>query len=134
MRGLQDKVAIVTGGAASIGLAITEALHAAGVRVVVAARTREKGEALARRLGDSVAYLHTDITSDEQLEQLVAHALQRFGRLDFVVNNACSYVDNGCSSTRVQWLATLDTNLVSGAILVEIARPHLANSGVPWST
>jgi NAD(P)-dependent dehydrogenase (short-subunit alcohol dehydrogenase family) len=126
MRGLQDKVAIVTGGAASIGLAITEALHAAGVRVVVAARTREKGEALARRLGDSMAYLHTDITRDEQLEQLVAHALQRFGRLDFVVNNACSYVDNGCRSTRAEWLATLDTNLVSGAILVEIARPHLA--------
>lgn len=126
MRGLQDKVAIVTGGAASIGLVITEALHAAGVRVVVAARTREKGEALARRLGGSVAYLQTDITSDQQLEQLVAHAVQRFGRLDFVVNNACSYVDNGCRSTRAEWLATLDTNLVSGAILVEIARPHLA--------
>jgi NAD(P)-dependent dehydrogenase (short-subunit alcohol dehydrogenase family) len=129
MRGLKDKVVIVTGGAASIGLAITEAFHAAGVRVAVAARSREKGEAVARRLGDSVCYFQTDITRDEQLENLVAQTIARFGRLDFIVNNACSYVDNGAASTRSEWLATLDANLVSGAILVEMARPHLAKQG-----
>lgn len=128
MRGLKDKVAIVTGGAASIGLAITEALHGAGVRVAVAARSREKGEAAARRLGAGVTYCHTDITSDRELDALLAHTLKSFGRLDFVVNNACSYVDNGARSTREEWLATLNTNLVSGAILVEKARPHLAAS------
>lgn len=126
MRGLKDKVAIVTGGAASIGLAITEAFHAAGTRVVVAARSADKGEAIARRLGPSVIYRRTDITDDAQLEALVSLAVTQFGRLDFVVNNACSYVDNGSCSTREEWLATLNTNLVSGAMLVEKARAHLA--------
>ncbi len=126
MRGLKDKVAIVTGGAASIGLAITEALHAAGVRVAVAARSREKGDALARRLGPAVIYRQTDITDDRELDALVEHTVATFGRLDFVVNNACSYVDNGSRSSRAEWLGTLDTNLVSGALLVEKARPHLA--------
>jgi len=127
MRGLKDKVAIVTGGAASIGLAITESFHAAGTRVVVAARSKDKGEAAARRLAPSVIYRHTDITDDAQLKDLVEHTVRTFGRLDFVVNNACSYLDNGQRSTREEWLATLNTNLVSSAILVEMARPHLAN-------
>ena len=126
MRGLKGKVAIVTGGAASIGLAITEALHAAGVRVAVAARSREKGEAVVQRLGAAVTYRHTDITDDLELDALVAHTVKTFGRLDFVVNNACSYLDNGARSSRAEWLATLNTNLVSGALLVEKARPHLA--------
>jgi NAD(P)-dependent dehydrogenase (short-subunit alcohol dehydrogenase family) len=126
MRGLEGKVAIVTGGAASIGLAITEALHAAGVRVAVAARSREKGEAVAQRLGSTATYCQTDITDDRELDALVAHTVNTFGRLDFVINNACSYVDNGSRSTRAEWLATLNTNLVSGAILVEKALPHLA--------
>jgi hypothetical protein len=126
MRGLKDKVAIVTGGAASIGLAITEAFHAAGTRVVVAARSSDKGEAVARRLAPSVIYRHTDITDDSQLQKLVAQTIETFGRLDFVVNNACSYLDNGQRSTREEWLTTLNTNLVSSAMLVEMARPHLA--------
>jgi NAD(P)-dependent dehydrogenase (short-subunit alcohol dehydrogenase family) len=126
MRGLRDKVAIVTGGAASIGLAITEALHAAGVRVAVAARSRDKGNDVARRLGAGVVYRATDITDDAQLESLVADTIERFGQLDFIVNNACSYLDNGQASTRAEWLQTLDTNVVSAALLTEIARPHLA--------
>jgi hypothetical protein len=96
------------------------------VRVVAAARSRDKGEAIARRLGPSVVYRHTDITDDAQLEKLVAYTIEKFGGLDFVVNNACSYLDNGQRSTREEWLTTLNTNLVSSALLVELARPHLA--------
>jgi len=126
MQGLENKVAIVTGGAASIGRAITQAFHSAGARVVIAARSREKGEALARELGSGARYQHADITNDGDLETLVQRAVQEFGRLDFVVNNACSYVDNGSRSTREEWLHTLNTNLVSAALLVEKARAELA--------
>lgn len=126
MRGLNDKVAIVTGGAASIGKAIVEAFHAAGAHVVVAARSREKGTMLARKLAPRVVYEECDITRDEDLDRLIARATREFGRLDFIVNNACSYLDNGRRSTRAEWLSTLDTNLVSGAMLVERARPELA--------
>lgn len=128
MLGLKDKVAIVTGGAASIGKAITEAFHTAGTGVVIAARSREKGEALAERLGPGVLYQRTDITDDSDLERLVQRTVESFGRVDFIVNNACSYVDNGARSTREEWLATLNTNLVSGAQLVQLARLELAKA------
>ena len=126
MRGLQDKVAIVTGGAASIGRAITESFHRAGTRVVIAARSQDKGDALVAQLGPAVLFQRTDITDDTHLRRLVDRALQAFGRLDFIVNNACSYADSGQRSTRDEWHATLDTNVVSGARLVEIAHPELA--------
>lgn len=129
MRGLKDKVAIVTGGAASIGKAITEAFHAAGTAVVIAARSSEKGSALARTLAPRVVYEPCDITRDEDLDRLIERATREFGRLDFIVNNACSYLDNGQRSTRAEWLSTLDTNVVSGALLVERARNELKKHG-----
>src|SRR5579872_4085318 len=114
MLGLEGKVAIVTGGAASIGRAITEAFHASGVRVVVAARSTATGEQIAARLSPNVIFQRTDITIDAELDELVRRTVEAFGRLDFLVNNACSYVDSGQHSSRDEWLTTLNTNLISG--------------------
>lgn len=126
MRGLSGKVAIVTGGAASIGKAITNAFVTAGVRVVVAARSKDTGNALVSELGPATHFQQTDITNDDHLERLVSQGIAHFGRIDFIVNNACSYADGGQRSTRAQWLETLNTNVVSSALLVELARPELA--------
>jgi NAD(P)-dependent dehydrogenase (short-subunit alcohol dehydrogenase family) len=128
MRGLDGKVAIVTGGAASIGMRISEAFHEAGSKVVLVARSAEKGNALARRLGARVHYECADITVDADLDRIVRHAVERFGGIDFIINNACSYVDAGQCSTREEWLITLNTNVVSGALLVERARTELVKS------
>lgn len=125
MRQLDGKVAIVTGGAASIGAAITRKLHAGGAKVVVAARSAGKGEAIAAALGDGALFVETDITDDAALAALVGRAVSDFGRLDIVVNNACSYGDDGPATTRATWLDTLNVNAVSAAILGELARPHL---------
>jgi NAD(P)-dependent dehydrogenase (short-subunit alcohol dehydrogenase family) len=128
MRGLDGKVAIVTGGAASIGERISEAFHEAGTKVVVVARSADKGNAFARRLGGRVHYECADITVDADLDRIVRHAVERFGRIDFIINNACSYIDRGQYSTREEWLSTLNTNVVSGALLVEHARTELVKS------
>lgn len=125
---LAGKVAIVTGGAASIGAAITRKLHAEGAAVVIAARSADKGAAIAAELGGRARFVATDITDDGALAALVAAAIAKFGRLDIVVNNACSYGDEGAATPRETWLATLNVNAVSAAILGEIARPHLAAS------
>ncbi|KSV66563.1 hypothetical protein N185_32365 [Sinorhizobium sp. GW3] len=127
MNNFQGKVAIVTGGAASIGLDITKALVEAGVKVVIGARSVSAGEAVARQLGDAVRYVAADIRKDEDLDSLVAAAVQ-WGRLDFVINNAAIYDDNGAESSRESWLNTLNTNVVSSAILAEKARPYLAKT------
>ncbi|MBN7797395.1 SDR family oxidoreductase [Parahaliea mediterranea] len=122
---LTGKVAIVTGGAASIGAAISEKLHQLGAAVVIAARSADKGEAMVARLGERALYVQTDITVDAQLEALVAAAVETFGGIDILVNNAASYDDDGAASSREQWLGTLNANAVSPAILGELARPHL---------
>ena len=128
MTTLSDKVAIVTGGAASIGAAISKKLHSQGAKVVIAARSSDKGAAHAERLGDGAAFVQTDITDDDQLDDLIAHTVSAFGKIDIVVNNACSYGDDGAETDRTTWLDTLNTNAVSAAILGEKARPHLKES------
>ena len=125
---LDGKVAIVTGGAASIGAAISRKLHAEGAEVVVAARSADRGAAIAAELGDGALFVATDITDDAALVALVERAVGAFGRLDIVVNNACSYGDEGPATSRATWLDTLNVNAVSAAILGEVARPHLKAS------
>jgi NAD(P)-dependent dehydrogenase (short-subunit alcohol dehydrogenase family) len=128
MRGLANRTAIVTGGAASIGAAIVEAFAQAGSRVAIFDVKAEDGERLAARLGDRVLFKRVDITDDTALGAGLNDALARFGRIDFIVNNACTYLDNGRDSERDQWLAALNVNLVSGAMLVRMAREHLARN------
>ena len=125
MSRLDNKVAIITGGAASIGKAISEKLHQCGARVVIAARSADRGEKLARELGENALYVQTDITRDDQLHNLVERAVARFGAVDILVNNACVYDDDGAQTCRDMWLSTLNTNAVSAAMLGEFARPHL---------
>lgn len=125
---LSGKVAIVTGGAASIGAAITRKLHAEGATVVIAARTASKGANLEKSLKDRAAFIQTDITNDDDLNNLLASTINAYSRLDILVNNACSYGDEGAETSRDIWLQTLNTNAVSAAILTEKAREHLRTS------
>lgn len=88
---LSDQVAIITGGASGFGAQIAETFAAEGARVVVADLNTTAGEALAARLRASGrdAFFHaTDVAQDSAWSSLVAATLQRFGRLDLVVNNA----------------------------------------------
>tara|TARA_R110000796_G_scaffold252001_1_gene384797 strand:+ start:43446 stop:44327 length:882 start_codon:yes stop_codon:yes gene_type:complete len=85
---LHGKVAIVTGGARGIGKCIVETFVAEGARVVIGDINEEAAE-LASQLGaEWVAFQRADVTCDAEIEALVAFAVQRFGRLDIMVNNA----------------------------------------------
>ncbi len=85
---LADKVAVVTGGASGIGRAIVETFVTEGARVVIADIQEERGQELVKDLGDAVDYCHTDVSQGDQVEALVTHAVERFGRLHIMVNNA----------------------------------------------
>lgn len=128
MKGIAGRTVIITGGAASIGKVLTRRFHEEGANVVIAARSGAPAEELASELGTRALAVETDIRDDAALSALVARTVEGFGGIDCIVNNACSYVDNGAASSRAEWLETLDVNLVSGAILVEMARPHLAKN------
>ncbi|MDE2404010.1 MAG: SDR family oxidoreductase [Sphingomonadales bacterium] len=88
-----SKVAIVTGGGGGIGAGIVRALGAAGHKVVATGRNAAKLDAFAAGIGDSMALstIAVDLTADAAPRAIVDHALERFGRLDIVVNNAGSF-------------------------------------------
>jgi len=85
---LLGKVAIVTGGASGIGAGIVEKFLTEGARVVIADVERERGEALAAQLGGDVAFRLVDVSDPEQVSALAAYAVETFGGLDVMVNNA----------------------------------------------
>lgn len=85
---LAGKVAIVTGGAGSIGRATAEKLISEGARVVLADVNADEGERASAGLGDSAAFHRADVSDVGQVQQLVDFAVERFGALDIMFNNA----------------------------------------------
>ena len=85
---LAGKVAIVTGGASGIGEAAVRRFAAEGARVVIADTDAEAGDALARALGDATAFRRTDVSDTDDVQGLVDFAVERFGGLHVMVNNA----------------------------------------------
>ena len=126
---MRGKSAIVTGGSTLIGAGVVRALHQAGVRVVVADINAEAGQALADELGEGVLFSRTDITDDAQVAACVALAAERHGGVNYLVNLACSYLDDGIASPREDWLASLNVNLVSAVMVLKAVRPHFQQAG-----
>jgi 3-oxoacyl-[acyl-carrier protein] reductase len=87
---LRGKVAIVTGASKGIGRSIAQTLAAEGMRVTVVARSREQLASLAAPLGDSCLVQSADLTDPGVPAGVVAATVDRFGRLDVLVNNAGS--------------------------------------------
>ena len=85
---LAGKVAIVTGGAGGIGQATAALLVAEGAKVVVADIDADAGQALAAGIGDAAAFRQTDVSDLDEVQALVDFAVERFGGLDIMFNNA----------------------------------------------
>jgi NAD(P)-dependent dehydrogenase (short-subunit alcohol dehydrogenase family) len=129
MRGIDQRTAVVTGGATLMGQAVVRAFVGCGATVAVADIDSHRGEALAAELGEAVLFRATDIRDDAQIEAFVDAVVTRFGGIDFLVNLACSYVDQGAGSGREDWLQSLDVNVVSAAMMLRAVRPQLRARG-----
>ena len=87
MNRLENKIALVTGGARGLGAATVRLMVAEGAKVVFGDVLDEEGHALARELGDAVAFVHMDVTQPAAWNAAIARALE-FGPLNVLVNNA----------------------------------------------
>ena len=85
---LEGRVAIVTGGAGGIGRATAEALVAEGARVVIGDIDADAGLAVAASIGEAAAFMPADVSDADQVQALVDLAVDRFGGLDIMFNNA----------------------------------------------
>ncbi|HVE94845.1 MAG TPA: SDR family oxidoreductase [Acidimicrobiales bacterium] len=85
---LEGKVALISGGARGMGASHARAMVAQGAKVVLGDILDADGDALATELGDAAVYVHLDVTSRDDWDAAVATALERFGKLNVLVNNA----------------------------------------------
>ncbi|GJN97086.1 3-alpha-hydroxysteroid dehydrogenase [Mycobacterium marinum] len=85
---VDGKVALISGGARGMGASHARLLVQEGAKVVIGDILDEEGKALAEEIGDAVRYVHLDVTQPDQWEAAVATAVDEFGKLDVLVNNA----------------------------------------------
>jgi hypothetical protein len=124
---LAGKVVIVTGASSGVGAAAAQAFSRAGARVVLAARSTEKIEALAREL-DGLA-VPTDVTQLADLTTLVERTLAVYGRIDVLVNNAAANARGTFDTLDPAAIAAvIETNLTAPLLLTRLALPHLRQS------
>lgn len=112
---LQDKVAVVTGGASGIGEGIVRRFLEEGARCVIADLQDERGAGLARELGEHTFFVHADVSDEAHVASLVDQAMAHFGRLDCMVNNAgiLGAVGPLAQTETAAWQRTIDVLLNS---------------------
>jgi len=114
---VDDKVAIITGGAQGMGAADARMLVAEGAKVVIADILDEPGQTLADELGDAARYVHLDVSDEEQWQAAVEAAVTAFGKVNVLVNNAGIVQVAPLKSLDVdKWNRVLAVNL-TGAML-----------------
>jgi 3alpha(or 20beta)-hydroxysteroid dehydrogenase len=88
LRGLESRIAIVSGAARGLGASIAKLLHGRGARVVLADMRDDEGRDLVHSLGERAHYVHLDVASEAGWAAVVAAARSRFGQPNVLVNNA----------------------------------------------
>jgi NAD(P)-dependent dehydrogenase (short-subunit alcohol dehydrogenase family) len=126
----EGKVALVTAAAQGIGSAVARRLADEGASVVVTDLQQEKVGEVAAAIGERALPLRVDVTNRDDVDAAVAAAVERFGRLDVVVNNAggCIVSSPPEDTTDEQWHAQLDLTLVGASRCIQAALPQLVKN------
>jgi pteridine reductase len=131
---MQEKVALITGGARRVGAAIGRLLHAGGMNLMVHYRSSaEEARALQAELNevrrDSVALVQADLLNTNLLPSMVAKTVDEFGRLDVLINNASSFFPTAVGEIgEKEWDDLVGTNLKTPLFLAQAAAAHLKRS------
>lgn len=131
---LDGRTSIVTGGNRGIGRAVAVALAEAGSDVVVANRDGDTGERAAREIaeetGVETAAVRVDVTDERAVESLVAETVDRFDRIDVLVNNAGVVVNTPAAEmTREEWQGVVDVNLTGAFFCAKHVGRHMIGAG-----
>ncbi|TSA16773.1 MAG: glucose 1-dehydrogenase [Betaproteobacteria bacterium] len=130
---LSGRVVIVTGGNGGIGLGMASGLAEAGASLLIAGRNPQKNAAAVKALeslGAKAAAVEADVTVQSACRSLVDSALERFGRLDILINNAGINIRKQPQDyTPEEWKSVLDTNLTSAFLCCQAAYPAMLKAG-----
>lgn len=133
INGLAGKVALVTGASSGIGEAAARSLAAAGAEVVVSARRAQKLDALVAEIGDNggkAAALAGDVSREEDAFSMIEDTIEKFGRIDILVNSAGIIDAGGLESLSIdQWQRVIDVNLMGTIYTCKAALPQMKAQG-----
>jgi NAD(P)-dependent dehydrogenase (short-subunit alcohol dehydrogenase family) len=131
MRGLSGKAAIVTGGATGIGRAIMERLCQEGVSVTFSGISEggvaTEKECLAK--GYAVQFLRGDMAEESFCRGLAEAALARWGKINYLVNNAFSFIAKGIEASREEWLRSMAVGPIGYATMAQSVVPAMREQG-----
>ncbi len=126
-----EPVIVITGASSGIGAATARRATEFGYRVVLAARSEDKLQALAGELGDGALAMRCDVTSWEDQQALVSTALEHFGRMDVFFANAGFGAKRGfLEETPEFWKSMIDTNVYGAALSIRAALGHFRKEGL----
>jgi len=129
---LLDKVAIITGGARSIGKAVAVKYAEEGASIVIADRNGDEAKAAARQIaeqGGKAVAVQVDVSNEDEVGNLVKAAVDRFGTLDILVNNAgIDPRKKWLDITGDEWDLVMGVNVKSQFLCARAAFPYLSNS------
>jgi NADP-dependent 3-hydroxy acid dehydrogenase YdfG len=127
---IQDAVVVITGASSGIGAATARAAARAGARVVLAARREERIQELAAELGGGAIAVRCDVTDRAQVDALARAALDAFGRIDVLVNNAGQGFQADIERIDLDDLrAVLELNLVAPLAMMQAVLPTMRAQG-----
>ncbi len=130
---LSGRVAIITGGNGGIGLGMARGLASAGASVVVAGRNEAKNAAAVAELetlGSRAAAVEVDVTSEASCQAMIRAAVERFGRLDILINNAGTNIRKAPEEhSLAEWNIVIETNLTSAFMCSQAAYPEMQRAG-----
>ena len=135
MNRLQGKVAIVTGSTSGIGIGIAKLYAAEGAKVVICGRRAEKGQAVVDEIvkaGGEASYHYMDITDTASIESLMKDTVEKYGKLDILVNNAANVAlkDGRVDELTVEmWDAIFQSDMRGTFYTTKCALPYLAQNG-----
>jgi len=130
---LKDRVAIVTGGAAGIGRAISQLFAEEGAKVVIADIDEAGGAEtvrLIREAGGDASFLTTDVSQESAVKAMVSHAVSTYGGVNVLVNNAAAFVFGEVQDvTDADWQKVFGVNVIGSSYCVRNVVPFMEEAG-----
>lgn len=131
MKGLQGKIAVVTGATSGIGKATASELASQGAQIVLVGRSKERGQALQSELGQKTIFMDCDISDWKQVDRLGEKIEQEFGRIDILFNNAGIMLPSKeiAIMTPEDWNATFNVNITGMFYVTRRLKPCMEQMG-----